>query len=69
VQSGVFEPDEVQREDGKFDIERFKAAVRIYITSAGNLVDNASYPTKDIAEIRISSARSAWLCESRITLP
>jgi ribonucleoside-diphosphate reductase alpha chain len=36
--------------DGKFDIERFKAAVRIYITAQEILVDNASYPTKDIAE-------------------
>jgi len=37
-------------EDNKFDIERFKAAVRIYITAQEILVDNASYPTKDIAE-------------------
>ncbi len=39
-----------KREDGIFDIERFKAAVRIYITAQEILVDNASYPTKDIAE-------------------
>src|SRR5215469_10408646 len=39
-----------KREDGKFDAERFKAAVRIYITAQEILVDNASYPTKDIAE-------------------
>jgi ribonucleoside-diphosphate reductase alpha chain len=39
-----------KRLDGKFDIERFKAAVRIYITAQEILVDNASYPTKDIAE-------------------
>jgi ribonucleoside-diphosphate reductase alpha chain len=39
-----------KREDGKFDIERFKAAVRIFITAQEILVDNASYPTKDIAE-------------------
>jgi len=37
-------------EDGKFDIERFKAAVRIFITAQEIVVDNASYPTKDIAE-------------------
>ena len=37
-------------EDGRFDIERFKAAVRIFITAQEILVDNASYPTKDIAE-------------------
>ncbi len=39
-----------KREDGKFDIERFKAAVRIYITAQEIIVDNASYPTKQIAE-------------------
>lgn len=39
-----------KREDGRFDVERFKAAVRIYITAQEILVDNASYPTKDIAE-------------------
>ncbi len=38
-----------KREDGKFDAERFKAAVRIYITAQEILVDNASYPTEDIA--------------------
>src|SRR6266568_238388 len=39
-----------KREDGRFDIERFKAAVRLFITAQEILVDNASYPTKDIAE-------------------
>jgi ribonucleoside-diphosphate reductase alpha chain len=39
-----------KREDGRFDVERFKAAVRIYITAQEILVDNASYPTKSIAE-------------------
>jgi ribonucleoside-diphosphate reductase alpha chain len=39
-----------KRDDGKFDIERFKAAVRIFITAQEILVDNASYPTKEIAE-------------------
>jgi ribonucleoside-diphosphate reductase alpha chain len=39
-----------KREDSKFDVERFKAAVRIFITAQEILVDNASYPTKDIAE-------------------
>ena len=37
-------------EDGTFDVEKFKAAVRIYITAQEILVDNASYPTKMIAE-------------------
>jgi len=36
--------------DGRFDIERFKAAVRIFITAQEILVDNASYPTQPIAE-------------------
>jgi ribonucleoside-diphosphate reductase alpha chain len=39
-----------KQEDGKFDVERFKAAVRVYITAQEILVDNASYPTKEIAE-------------------
>ena len=39
-----------KQEDGRFDIERFKAAVRIYITAQEILVDNASYPTKPICE-------------------
>src|SRR4051812_23701174 len=39
-----------KREDGKFDVERFKAAVRIFIAAQEILVDNASYPTKEIAE-------------------
>jgi ribonucleoside-diphosphate reductase alpha chain len=39
-----------KREDGQFDIERYKAAVRIFITAQDILVDNASYPTSEIAE-------------------
>lgn len=39
-----------KRADGTFDVERFKAAVRIFITAQEILVDNASYPTKEIAE-------------------
>ena len=39
-----------KREDGNFDIERFKAAVRVFITAQEIIVDNASYPTKEIAE-------------------
>jgi ribonucleoside-diphosphate reductase alpha chain len=38
-----------KREDGKFDAERFKAAVRIFITAQEIVVDTASYPTEDIA--------------------
>jgi ribonucleoside-diphosphate reductase alpha chain len=36
--------------EGAFDVERFKAAVRIFITAQEILVDNASYPIKEIAE-------------------
>ncbi|MBW0000821.1 MAG: vitamin B12-dependent ribonucleotide reductase [Verrucomicrobia bacterium] len=36
--------------DGAFNVERFRAAVRIFITAQEILVDNASYPTKEIAE-------------------
>ncbi len=36
--------------DGEFDVERFKAAVRVYITAQEILVDNASYPIMEIAE-------------------
>ncbi len=36
--------------DGAFDVERFKAAVRIFITAQEIIVDNASYPIKSIAE-------------------
>ncbi len=36
--------------EGAFDVERFKAAVRIYITAQEIIVDNASYPIKEIAE-------------------
>ncbi|MFM7804834.1 MAG: vitamin B12-dependent ribonucleotide reductase, partial [Verrucomicrobiota bacterium] len=39
-----------KKADGRFDVERFKAAVRIYITAQEILVDNASYPTQRIAE-------------------
>ena len=37
-------------EDGAFDVERFKSAVRVYITAQEILVDHASYPTPEIAE-------------------
>src|SRR5260370_34642456 len=39
-----------RRADGEFDIEKFKAGVRVFITAQEILVDNASYPTKEIAE-------------------
>ena len=56
-----------KREDGVFDIERFKAAVRIFITAQEILVDNASYPTKEIAEnSHIFRTLGLGLCESRL---
>jgi len=39
-----------KRDDGTFDVARFKAAVRVFITAQEILVDRASYPTKEIAE-------------------
>ena len=39
-----------KREDASFDVERFKAAVRIFITAQEIVVDNSSYPTPQIAE-------------------
>jgi ribonucleoside-diphosphate reductase alpha chain len=39
-----------KREDGTFDLDKFKAAVRVFITAQEILVDNASYPTPAIAE-------------------
>src|SRR5881227_3036320 len=36
--------------EGDFDIDRFKAAVRVFITAQEIIVDNASYPIKEIAE-------------------
>ena len=36
--------------DGRFEIDRFKAAVRVLITAQEIMVDNASYPTPGIAE-------------------
>ncbi len=39
-----------RKDDGTFDVARFKAAVRIFITAQEIIVDNASYPTEAIAE-------------------
>jgi len=39
-----------KRADGAFDVERFRSAVRIFITAQEIVVDNASYPIKEIAE-------------------
>lgn len=38
-----------KREDGCFDVDRFRAAVRVLITAQEILVDRASYPTEAIA--------------------
>jgi len=39
-----------QKEDGSFHVERFRAAARIYITAMEILVDNAGYPSAQVAE-------------------
>ena len=39
-----------QKEDGTFDVERFRAASRLFITAMEILVDNAGYPSKGIAK-------------------
>ena len=39
-----------RKEDGSFDIGRFKAAIRIFLTAQDILIDNTSYPTALIAE-------------------
>ncbi|MDE2731607.1 MAG: vitamin B12-dependent ribonucleotide reductase [Bacteroidota bacterium] len=38
------------QQDGVFDVERFRAATRIFITAMEIIVDNAGYPSKAIAE-------------------
>jgi ribonucleoside-diphosphate reductase alpha chain len=37
-----------RREDGSFDVVRFRAAVRVFITAMDIIVDNAAYPTPRI---------------------
>lgn len=39
-----------QRADGSFDVERFRAAVRLFITAMEILVDNAGYPSEKIVQ-------------------
>jgi ribonucleoside-diphosphate reductase alpha chain len=39
-----------KKADGSFDVNRFRAAVRLYIVAQEIIVDNASYPTALIAE-------------------
>jgi len=38
-----------QLDDGSFDVERFRAATRIFITAMEIIVDNAGYPSASIA--------------------
>ncbi len=55
-----------KKPSGEFDIARFKAAVRIFITAQEILVDNASYPVKEIAEnSHIYPDLGSGLCQSR----
>ena len=48
------------KDDGEFDTEAYKHAVRIVFTAQEILVDNASYPTPRIAENSATSGPSAW---------
>jgi ribonucleoside-diphosphate reductase alpha chain len=50
LQPGQHQPDEVPPPDGTFDVERFKAACRVFFIAQEILVDHASYPTDRIAE-------------------
>jgi ribonucleoside-diphosphate reductase alpha chain len=36
--------------DGRFNVERYRSAIRLFITAQEILVDNASYPTAEICE-------------------
>jgi ribonucleoside-diphosphate reductase alpha chain len=47
------------KDDGEFDVEDFKHAVRIVFTAQEIIVDNASYPTERSARTRTTSGRSA----------
>ena len=48
------------KDDGEFDIEGYKHAVRIVFTAQEIIVDNASYPTPKIGEnSHATSGRSA----------
>ncbi|QDV31957.1 Vitamin B12-dependent ribonucleotide reductase [Planctopirus ephydatiae] len=38
-----------QRDDGRFDVERYRSAINIFLTAQEILVDHASYPTPQIA--------------------
>ena len=38
-----------KRDDGTFDVERYRAAARLYLTAQEILVDNAGYPSAGIA--------------------
>ncbi|VVB80410.1 Vitamin B12-dependent ribonucleoside-diphosphate reductase [uncultured archaeon] len=37
------------KSDGTFDVARYKSAVEVFITAQEIIIDNASYPTQDIA--------------------
>ncbi|HBA85929.1 MAG TPA: vitamin B12-dependent ribonucleotide reductase [Verrucomicrobia bacterium] len=38
------------KEDGRFDVDRYEAAIRIFITAQEIVVDHASYPTETITK-------------------
>ena len=48
------------KDDGEFDIEGYKHAVRIVFTAQEIIVDNASYPTPRIGENSRDFGHRAW---------
>jgi len=56
-----------KREDGVFDVERFKPQFAIFITAQEIIVDNASLPhTKEMRKTPTSTAPWASLREPRL---
>jgi ribonucleoside-diphosphate reductase alpha chain len=54
-----------QNEDGSFDVARYRAAARIFITAQEILVDNAGYPSARSRRTRTTTVRSARLRQPR----
>ena len=53
-----------QGKDGSFDVERYRAAARTFVTAQEILVDNAGYPSDPIARNSHEYRPTwPWLCE------
>ena len=56
-----------RKDDGSFDVEAFKKAVRLFIIAQEILVDNGSYPEKAITDQQPPlPAAGAGLCQPRL---